>query len=95
MKRVFKDRVDSSFLAIVIIISLAFGMYELIHSTQVKPIVADENIITYHRAIGGEDIKVETVELSCFIGSSTGVADGEIWCNEIVVNQWSETDKNN
>ena len=95
MKNIFKDKVDTSFLVIVLVISFLFFIYTLLNNNTAVPTGGIDQIITYHRSVGGEDIKVETVKLSCFVGPSKGVINGEIWCNEIVVNQWSETDKNN
>lgn len=46
--------------------------------------------ITYYKPIGGESREVQSVKLNCFIGASKGATDGNLWCQENVMEEWEE-----
>lgn len=50
-----------------------------------------ENLtMTFNRPKGGEERTVQTVEMYCFTGASKGATEGNLWCQERVVEEWIE-----
>ncbi len=46
--------------------------------------------ITYYKPKGGENREVQEVKLNCFLGASKGAPEGNVWCQEEVMEEWTE-----
>lgn len=46
--------------------------------------------MTFQRPVGGEDRRVQTVKLYCVEGASKGATEGNVWCQEVILNERTE-----
>ena len=50
----------------------------------------DKFELTFQRPIGGEDRRVQTVKLYCAEGASKGATEGNVWCQEVILDERME-----
>lgn len=82
-----KSQVKDVALGLVILVLIILSLwYQFNHSAEMKSVGS----ITYHKAIGGEDRRVQAVKLSCYTGASKGAPNSNMWCYETVLEEWTE-----
>lgn len=84
--KLIKNRIDLSLVIILSILGLVFAIAKYGEYQQER-----DTEIVYFKPVGGEANKVEKIKLSCFVGSSKGVGNGKLWCQEVVMSEWEDS----
>ena len=83
-----RDKVIEIVLLILILTLVLLTMFY--NSKTLGTPLNETPILTYYKALGGEERRVQEVYLSCTTGASKGAMDGKEWCQEIVIREWTE-----